>query len=89
MSNRLQRINALKSVLQYQDLSPEQRYSLPATIDEYKAYNFDSTMYYIDISADLAKKFNNLYRDKSQIRRGLLFATSGNFFESGDILYKR
>ncbi|HPV87671.1 MAG TPA: DUF6377 domain-containing protein [Bacteroidales bacterium] len=86
--NRLQRINALKSVLQYQDLSPEQRYSFYLQIiDEYKAYNFDSTMYYIDISADLAKKFNNLYRDKSQIRRGLLFATSGNFFESGDILY--
>jgi len=87
--NRVQRINALKSVLQYQDLSPEQRYGFyQQIIDEYKAYNFDSTMHYIEISATLANTLDNRkYKDESQIRRGLIFATSGNFFESGDILY--
>ncbi len=87
--NRVQRINALKSVLQYQDLSPEQRYGFyQQIIDEYKAYNFDSTLHYIEISANLASTLDNRkYRDESQIRRGLIFATSGNFFESGDILY--
>ncbi|MFA5302037.1 MAG: DUF6377 domain-containing protein [Bacteroidales bacterium] len=87
--NRVQRINALKSVLLYQDLSPEQRYGFyQQIIDEYKAYNFDSTMHYIEISANLAKTLDNRkYRDEAQIRRGLIFATSGNFFESGDILY--
>jgi hypothetical protein len=87
--NRVQRINALKSVLQYQDLSPEQRYGFyQQIIDEYKAYNFDSTMHYIEISADLANTLDNRkYRDESQTQRGLIFATSGNFFESGDILY--
>lgn len=87
--NRLQRINALKSVLQYQDLSPEQRYGFyQQIIDEYKAYNFDSTMHYIEISDNLANSLDiRKYRDESRIRRGLIFATSGNFFESGDILY--
>jgi len=87
--NRLQRINALKSVLQYQDLSPEQRYGFyQQIIDEYKAYNFDSTMHYIEISDNLANSLDiRKYRDESRIRRGLIFATSGNFFESVDILY--
>ena len=88
--NRLQRINALKSVLHYQDLPAEQRYSFyQQLIDEYKAFHFDSTIYYIEESARLAAALNHKkYTEQSLIRRGLIFATSGNFLESSDILYK-
>ena len=87
--NRVQRINALKSVLQYPDLSAEQRYGFyQQLIDEYKAYHFDSTMHYIEASAMLASGIGNFkFRDQSNIRRGFIFATSGNFLESSDILY--
>ena len=87
--NRLHRINALKSVIQQQDLSPEQSYGFhKQLIDEYKAYNFDSTMHYIEASAQLASQLNRKpYQDQIRICRGLIFATSGNFLESSDILY--
>jgi len=87
--NSLHRINALKSVIQQQDLSPEQSYGFhKQLIDEYKAYNFDSTMHYIEASAQLASQLNRKpYQDQIRICRGLIFATSGNFLESSDILY--
>ncbi|MDD2289001.1 MAG: DUF6377 domain-containing protein [Bacteroidales bacterium] len=87
--NRLQRINALKSVIRQQDLSPEQSFGFyQQLIDEYKAYNYDSTMHYIEACAQLASMLNNkTYQDQIRIRRGLIFATSGNFLESSDILY--
>ncbi len=87
--NRIQRINALKSVIANRNLAPEQRYSFYVQlIDEYKAYNFDSTMHYIMESASLAKQLKNKrYIDEAAIRRGLIFSTSGNFLEANDILY--
>ncbi len=87
--NRIQRINALKSVVTNPNLAPEQRYSFYVQlIDEYKAYNFDSTMHYIMASATLAEQLQNkLFIDEAAIRRGLIFATSGNFLEANNILY--
>lgn len=87
--NRLQRINALKSVTAYPDLKPEQQYGFyMQLVDEYKAYNFDSTMHYLAATALIAQQLQNkLWMDQTTIQQGFFYATSGNFLEANDVLY--
>lgn len=88
-ANHLQRMNALKSVARNPQVTPSQRYGFyRQLIDEYKAFNYDSTLFYIDESRRLARQLNDRRLiDEASIRQGLLFATGGNFLEASDVLY--
>lgn len=88
-ANHLQRLNALKSVARNPQVTPSQRYGFyRQLIDEYKAFNYDSTLFYIDESRRLARQLNDRRLvDEASIRQGFLFATGGNFLEASDVLY--
>lgn len=87
-SNHLQRLSAFESVARNPQITLSQRYGFYLQlIDEYKAYNYDSTLFYIEEARQLALKLNDKRMiDESNILKGLMFATGGNFLEASDVL---
>ncbi|RXP46471.1 transcriptional regulator [Lutibacter sp. HS1-25] len=82
------RINNLKSLFKDESLSIEQIYQINNNIiEEYEAYSFDKTLFYIEQNISIAKNLNNLYFiDESKLNLSKLLASSGRYEEAIDIL---
>ncbi|NJO91071.1 MAG: hypothetical protein HC831_20475 [Chloroflexia bacterium] len=84
------RINNLKGLLKNQLNSPEEVfYIYNQVIKEYEAYNFDSTMHYIEQNLLLCEKIENekaKYLNQTRLNLADLLAASGRYKEAVDIL---
>ncbi len=84
------RLNNLKDLLKNQSNSPEQTFYIHnQIIKEYEAYNFDSTMHYIEHNLRLCETFEKektKYLDQTRLNLADLLAASGRYKESVDIL---
>ncbi len=84
------RLNNLKDLLKNQSNSQEQIFYLHnQIIKEYEAYNFDSTMHYIELNLRLCEtieKEKTIYLDQTKLNLADLLAASGRYKESVDIL---
>jgi len=89
-SEKEERLNGLKSLLTYQESesNPSEIFNINnKIIQEYWSYSFDSTITYINHNKELAIQQNNQdWTDKGKLDMALLFASSGRYKESEDIL---
>ena len=74
-----ERIDHLKQILHRTPITPEQRYDVHTMlIEAYEAYQFDSTLYYLDRNLELARLTDSRYRtDETLLRLAHLYSTSG------------
>lgn len=85
---KLEHIATIEKELENRSLTPMQRYNLYKTLyNEYHAFQFDHAMDMLNKRYDLSKQMGNrsLMAD-DQIERAKLYATSGMYFEAGDML---
>ena len=86
-----ERIDHLKQILHRTPITPEQRYDVHTMlIEAYEAYQFDSTLYYLDRNLELARLTDSRYRtDETLLRLAHLYSTSGYYLEASEILYRK
>lgn len=86
-----ERIDHLKQLLRRTPTTPEQRYDVHTMlIEAYEAYQFDSTLYYLDRNLELARQTGSRYRtDETLLRLAHLYSTSGYYLEASEILYRK
>lgn len=86
-----QRIRSLRELLAGAVQGSEQQYNLhKRLIDLYEAYQFDSTLYYLNRNLELAERLRSQdKRDETLLRMAHLFSTSGHYLDAAEILEKR
>ncbi len=88
MEKKERKINSLKELLNTQNLPEEQEYDINVKLSgEYKKYNIDSAIFYIEKNQEIAKHINNKYMiDEASLQLSLLYSASGIYIESKEIL---
>ncbi|MFR9585841.1 MAG: DUF6377 domain-containing protein [Rikenellaceae bacterium] len=83
-----ERVDALKRLLQSDGLHDDYIYNINNQIvDEYRTYQFDSTIYYLNKNIDLAQEMCSDGRSyDSYLRLAYIYTTSGVYLEASDIL---
>ncbi|MFI3280876.1 MAG: DUF6377 domain-containing protein [Rikenellaceae bacterium] len=83
-----ERIDALKRLLQSDGLQDDYIYNINSQIvDEYRTYQFDSTIYYLNKNINLAQGMRSEERSyDSYLRLAYSYTTSGLYLEASDIL---
>ncbi|MCW3786672.1 DUF6377 domain-containing protein [Plebeiibacterium sediminum] len=85
---RQNRLLNLKELLTKNDIGDDQKFYLQnQLIEEYRTYNFDSTLNYINKNLSLAKKINKpTLINESNLEMARLLASSGRYLEALDVL---
>lgn len=81
-------ITAVENMLQSDNLSPQQQYDIYKNLySQYLAFQFDKAMEMLDRRYELSTRMRNstLITD-DQIDRAMLYATSGMYYEAGEML---
>lgn len=83
-----ERIDALKRLLQSDGLQDDYIYNVNNKIvEEYRTYQFDSTIYYLNKNITLAQKMRSHERiHDSYLGLAYIYTTSGVYLEASDIL---
>ncbi len=86
-----QRIRSLRELLSGAVAGSEQQYNIhKRIIDLYEAYQFDSTLHYLNLNLKLAERLHSRdKRDETLLRMAHLFSTSGHYLDAAEILEKR
>lgn len=87
--NKLEKIGILKQMAKNETSSYEQKYAIYSSlVDEFSAYNYDSTLVYIKKCRDIAFQNQDTKRvDESKIRLGFFYTTSGHYLEATETLF--
>lgn len=86
-----ERIDHLKQILRRTAATPQQQYDIHTMlIEAYEAYQFDSTLYYLERNLEVARKLDSRYcTDETLLRLAHLFSTSGYYLEASEILSQK
>jgi hypothetical protein len=85
---REKRIEGLESLIDEAKMYEEQKYFVYSKLyDEYRAFKFDSAIYYLEIKTNLAQKLNkeNLLKE-TQLQKIGLFSATGMYKEAIDVV---
>ncbi len=82
------RLNNLKELLNKNDIDGDKKFYIQKQlIEEYRTYNFDSTLLYINKNLHLAKTINKpALINESNLEMARLLASSGRYLEALDVL---
>lgn len=87
-NNRVSRTLIIKELINNQATTDEQKYTLyRQLIDEFYPYNFDSTLFYINKTLNIATALND--RNKiveTSINQAYTYSTSGNYVEAWNMV---
>lgn len=88
---KLSHIRQLEQMLGTEGIRPEQKYQIGRSLyEEYSAYQFDKALDYLLKNLAIAQKLGDRSRiDETNIQLGYLYAASGFYLESSDILDNR
>lgn len=88
MANKEEKIQAIKQLLNIENLSPQQTYDINLKLCyEYKKYKADSAVFYILKNVQIAKDLGSQYmRNKAEIELASLYSTEGLYIESKSLL---
>ena len=88
MQSKESRIQSLKLVAGKPDILPEEIYAINNLLyQEYLKYNFDSTLYYLNLNLAIAESLNRTeWINETKFRLSHLLTASGMYSESLDIL---
>ncbi len=85
---RQNRLVNLKEILNKKDIEEDQEFYIQdQLIEEYRTYNFDSTLHYINKNLSLAQKIDKpTLINESNLEMARLLASSGRYLEALDVL---
>ena len=88
IADHQQRIVTIENLLHSRGVSLEQQFRIYEQLyDEYRAYQFDKAMQMLDCQSELARAMKDRSRGTDvDIRRAMLYTTSGMFFEAALLL---